>query len=114
MGNGAELELIHCPLYDDREINFEIDPLTGFPVESQRFTFLDFSGGEGKSSNIKFFKKKGGYKLGYVSGLQNPYGPANGEMMSHGGDYYTMIVNDESGVHIEDVTRCGELILARQ
>jgi len=44
MANGAELKLIHNPLYDDREINFEIDDLTGFPVESQRITFLDFSG----------------------------------------------------------------------
>jgi hypothetical protein len=41
MANGAELELIHNPLYDDREINFEIDTVTGFPMESQRFTFLD-------------------------------------------------------------------------
>lgn len=112
MANGAELELVHNPIYDDREINFEIDPLTGFPVESQRITFLDFSG-QGKSSNIKFFKKKGGYKLGYVAGLTTPYGPVNGDLMSHSGDHYTMIVNDEQGVHIEDVTRCGELILDR-
>ena len=112
MANGSELELVHNPLYDDREINFEIDPVTGFPVESQRITFMDFSG-EGKSSNIKFFKKKGGYKLGYVAGLTTPYGPVNMDLMSHSGDYYTMIVNDQSGVHVEDVTRCGELILSR-
>ncbi len=112
MANGSELELIHQPLYDDREINFEIDPMTGYPIESQRFTFLDFSG-EGKSSNVKFFKKKNGYKLGYLSGLTSPYGPVNGDMMSHGGDHYTMIVNDQMGAHIEDVTRCGELILTR-
>jgi hypothetical protein len=48
MANGASLELIHNPLYDDREINFEIDEVTGFPIESQRITFLDFSG-EGKN-----------------------------------------------------------------
>lgn len=112
MANGAELELVHCPLYDDKTINFEIDPMTGFPVESQRFTFLDFSG-EGASSNVKFYKKRGGYKLGYVAGLTTPYGPVNGDLMSHTGDHYTMVVNDEKGVHIEDVTRCGELILAR-
>lgn len=112
MANGASLELVHNPMYDDREINFEIDEMTGFPVESQRITFLDFSG-EGKDSNIRFVKKKNGYKLGYVAGLTNPYGPANGDLMSHSGDYYTMIVHDQKGVHIEDVTRCGELILSR-
>src|SRR5690606_35978475 len=41
MANGAELELVHNPLYDDREINFQIDPVTGHPTESQRITFLD-------------------------------------------------------------------------
>lgn len=112
MANGAELELIHNPLYDDREINFEIDPLTGFPVESQRFTFMDFAG-EGKDANVRNINKKNGYKLGYVSGLTTPYGPSKNTMMSHGGDYYTMICAKECGIHIEDVTRCGELILAR-
>lgn len=112
MANGAELEMIHNPLYDDREINFEIDPFTGFPVESQRITFMDFSG-EGSKGNIKSVNKSNGYKLGYTCGLQNPYGPNNGKMMSHSGDYYTMICSKETGVHMEDVTRCGELILAR-
>jgi hypothetical protein len=112
MANGAELELIHMPLYDDREINFEIDPVTGFPVESMRFTFLDFSG-EGANSNIKIVNKKNGYKLGYVAGLSNPYGPNNGKLMSHSGNYYEMHVEKQVGLHIEDVTRCGELILTR-
>ena len=60
MANGAELELIHNPLYDDREINFEIDPITGYPTESMRFTFLDFSDeGNAVPGNIKYMKRKG-------------------------------------------------------
>lgn len=112
MANGATLELIHNPLYDDREINFEIDPLTGFPTESQRITFMDFAG-EGKDANVRSINKKNGYKLGYVSGLTTPYGPAKNTMMTHTGDHYTMVCSKECGTHIEDVTRCGELILAR-
>ena len=112
MANGAELELVHNPLYDDREINFEIDPLTGFPVESQRITFLDFTG-EGSKSNLRIVNKKSGYKLGYVAGLCNPYGPNNGKLMSHSGNYYEMHVEKQVGLHAEDVTRCGELILSR-
>ena len=112
MANGAELELVHNPLYDDREINFEIDPLTGFPIESQRITFLDFSG-VGSESNMKIVNKKNGYKLGYVAGLSNPYGPNNGKLMSHSGNYYEMHVEKQVGLHLEDVTRCGELILSR-
>ncbi len=112
MANGSTLSLTHLPLYDDREINFEIDPLTGFPMESQRITFLDFAG-QGKSSNIQLVDKKNSFKLGYVNGLQTPYGPQNKGDMAHSGDWYEMHVQKQQGVHIEDVTRCGELILQR-
>ena len=111
MANGAELELVHNPLYDDREINFEIDPMSGFPVESQRITFLDFSG-EGSKSNIRIVNKKNGYKLGYVAGLTSPYGPNKGSLMAHSGNYYEMHVEKQVGLHVEDITRCGELLLA--
>ena len=112
MHNGAELELVHNPLYDDRSINFEIDPVTGYPVESMRFTFLDFSG-TNDMSNVCLVSKKDGYKFGYVGGLVNPYGPNKGTLMSHAGEYYSMHVSKICGVHIEDITKCGELILRR-
>lgn len=112
MANGGELELIHQPLYDDREINFEIDPVTGYPMESMRYTFLDFSEGH-KGLNVQLVDKNNGFKLGYVAGLQTPYGPVNKGAMAHSGDYYEMHVQKQCGVHIEDVTKCGELILTR-
>lgn len=113
MANGSTLELIHNPLYDDREINFEIDEVTGFPVESQRITFLDFSSGQGTIPNLKIMNKKQGFAFGYVEGLYGPYGPKKGGSMAHGGSYYEMHVEKSVGLHIEDVTRCGELILSR-
>lgn len=111
MANGAVLELVHNPLYDDREINSEIDPVTGFPMESQRITFLDFSGESG--NNVQLMDRTNSFKLGYVHGLHSPYGPVNNKAMAHSGDYYEMHVQKQCGVHIEDVTRCGELILSR-
>lgn len=113
MANGAELELIHNPLYDDREINFEIDPVTGYPVESQRITFLDFSNQSGSDSNIMLVNKRNSFKLAYVCGLQTPYGTSNKGQQAHSGDYYEMHVQKQQGVHIEDISRCGELILQR-
>lgn len=112
MANGAVLELVHNPLYDDREINFELDPVTGFPLESQRITFLDFSG-QGSSSNCRIVNKNNSYRLGYVAGLANPYGPNDGKLMSHSGNFYEMHVEKQSGMHIEDIGRCGELIMSR-
>jgi len=114
MANGSSLELIHNPLYDDREINFEIDPVTGFPIESQRITFLDFSGDKGaKSNNIKVMKKKDSYAFTYVEGMYGPYGPKKAGSSAHAGDYYEMHVGETRGTHIHDVTKCGELILSR-
>lgn len=112
MANGSSLELIHNPLYDDRELHFEIDPVTGFPMESQRITFLDFSGDAGKS-NIKTMKKKDSFGFTYVEGMYGPYGPQKSGTSAHAGDYYEMHVGEMRGTHIEDVTKCGELILSR-
>ena len=109
--NGITLTLRHNPIYDDREINHQMDPNLQVPVESMRFTFLDFGGRGAGDSNIKYVHKSGGYKLGYVSGLQTPYGANKGGLMSNSKDSYTMIVHDQCGVQIDDVTRCGELIL---
>lgn len=113
MANGAELELIHNPLYDDREINFEIDPVTGYPMESQRITFLDFSNQSGANSNITLMNRANSFKLAYIHGLHSPYGPVNNKSAAHSGDYYEMHVQKQCGIHIEDVSRCGELILSR-
>lgn len=112
MANGSSLELVHNPIYDDREVNFEIDDVTGFPVESQRITFLDFSGEKG-DSNIKIMNKKDGFAFTYVEGLYGPYGPKKGGSSAHSGSYYEMHVEKSCGIHIHDITKCGELILSR-
>lgn len=112
MANGSSLELIHNPLYDDRTIHHEIDPLTGFPVESQRITFLDFSNGE-SGSNIQIVNKQNGFGFGYKNGLYGNNGLMQGGMMAHAGEYYEMHCTKSEGLHIHDITRCGELILTR-
>lgn len=113
MANGASLELVHNPIYDDREINSEIDEVTGFPVESQRITFLDFTGEDSRKSNVKIMNKRDGFAFTYVEGMYGPMGPKNGGSSAHAGDYYEMHVGKSCGIHIHDVTKCGELILAR-
>lgn len=112
MANGAVLKLNHNPLYDDRSINNQIDPITGYPMESMRFTFLDLCG-EDSSSNIQMVKKKDAYKFWYVDGGLSHLGPKNGGSAAHEGEYYSMNVSDHRGLHIDDVSKCGELILSR-
>ena len=114
MSNGAELELIHNPLYDDRTIHFDIDPITGYPYESMKYTFMDLSG-EGAASNVRLLKKKNAMSLVYVCGLASPYGPQKNTIgAAHAGDYYEMHVKDFAGAHIEDVSRCGQLFLSER
>ena len=113
MANGASLELVHNPLYDDREINFEIDPITGYPKESQRITFLSLDGDSSSESNIKVMNKKDGSAFTYIEGLYGPYGPKQGGSSAHSGSYYEMHVERATGIHIHDVTKCGELIFER-
>lgn len=112
MANGSSLELVHNPLYDDRNIHFEIDPVTGFPLESQRITFLDFTN-ENIGSNIQIVKKKGGDFFSYVQGNYGPTGPSKGGSNAHAGDYYEMHIGTNLGIHIADVTKCGEILISR-
>jgi hypothetical protein len=111
MANGSSLELIHNPLNDDKNIHFEIDEITGFPLESQRITFLDFTGDSG--SNIQLIKKIGGDYFNYVMGNYGPTGPNTSQYVAHSGDYYEMHVGTNIGVHIGDVTKCGEILTSR-
>lgn len=113
MSNGIELEMVHNPLYDNPEYNREIDPITGYPVESQRITFLDFGGDNSLGSNIKIMNKKDGFAFGYINGLFGPAGPVQGGNSAHSGSYYEMHCEKMEGIHIEDITRCGELRLER-
>jgi len=113
MANGVSIEMHHNPLYDDVEINWEIDPITGYPLESMRITFLDFEGGNGKS-NIKIMNRKDSFAFGYYEGLYGPYGPKKGGNMSHERSSYSMHAEETCGLHINDVTLCGEMILSRE
>ncbi len=112
MANGSSLELIHNPLYDDRNIHFEIDDITGFPKESQRITFLDFTG-DASTGNIQIIKKKGGDFLTYVNGNYGPTGPNRGGSAAHARDGYEMHLGTNIGLHIQDVTKCGEILIER-
>ena len=110
MVNGMELELRHNPIYDNTQYNREIDERTGYPKESSRITFFDMSG-EGEESNIKLVKKEDAFSHSYVEGTVGPYGRGRNRKAAHEGDYYDVVVQDQCGVQIDDVTRTGELIL---
>jgi len=107
--NGIEMEVFHVPAFDDTTVNTQINPKTGFPYESERYVFMDFSG-EGMESNIKLVRKKDSMIVRYIEGLAGPFGYTNQASVAHAGDYYEMHCHEQCGIHIEDITRCGMLI----
>ena len=111
--NGVDFTINYEPLYDDPNLNFELDPVTQRPLSSSRITFLDFTGNEGTSSNVRRVRVKGGYGLSYVCGMVTPTGRRQGGEAAHAGDYYEMHVHEQCGAHIDDPTKCGDLILSR-
>lgn len=107
--NGIVFDIKYNPCYDDTSKQWLVDPVTGKPAESQKFTFFDLTD---KSGAGNLFLLQGIKKSGYVSGLTTPYGANNGTMMSNSEDAYTMIEYEECGVQVIDVSRCGQLRLS--
>lgn len=111
--NGGTFKLIHNPLNDDKSIHRDIDPLTGYPLESQRITILDVTGGNGQSinkkDNIKLVRKNKVYGTTIVEGRYGPGGVIS-KNPKHSGDYYRVDISDSIGVEITDPTVTGELV----
>jgi hypothetical protein len=111
--NGGSFKLIHNPLNDDKSIHRDIDPLTGYPLESQRITILDVTGGNGQSinkkDNIKLVRKNKVYGTTIVEGRYGPGGMIS-KNPKHSGDFYRVDISDSIGVEITDPTVTGELV----
>ncbi len=111
--NGGSFKLIHNPLNDDKSLHRDIDPLTGYPLQSQRITILDVTGGDGESintrDNIVLVRKNKVYGTTIVEGRVGPGGEIS-KNPKHSGDYYRVDISDSVGIEIKDPTVTGELI----
>ena len=111
--NGGSFKLVHNPMNDDKEIHRDIDPLTGVPLQSQRITILDVTGGNGQSINTKdnicLVRKNGVAGTTIIDGRVGPGGQIS-KNPKHSGDYYEVHISDSIGVEIKDPTVTGELI----
>jgi hypothetical protein len=114
--NGGTFKLVHNPMNDDKSIHRDIDPLTGYPKESQRITILDVTGGNGQSINSKdnicLVRKNKVAGTTIVEGRVGPGGIPTGSNAKHSGDYYRVDISDSIGVQITDSTCTGELVKA--
>jgi hypothetical protein len=110
---GGNFKLIHNPMNDDKELHRDIDPLTGVPLQSQRITITDVTGGNGDSinqkDNICLVKKKKVYGTTIIEGRVGPGGEIS-KSPTHSGDYYRVDMSDSIGIEVKDATVTGELI----
>jgi len=109
---------MYNPLYDDPSNCPEMHPIyTDKPVDSARFTFLDFgktskAGDNGMlTDNIQFLQQKDYItRHGYVPGAVTPMGPVQGGATSSTLAGYESFCDTSGGIVMFDVTRGGELI----
>ena len=113
MTNGIELTLKHFPLYDNTTDNRLLHPISGKPLESYRFTFLDVSRRDGEANIVKVVRKGREFMQWYTGGSISPAGPAKSinTLRSNAKDGYTVHFLGEMGIMVRDPRGCGELIM---
>jgi len=115
--NGLELTVKEFPPYDDTERHRTLHPETGFPLESYRFTILNFGQKEGKSNIQKVVAEGTEMAMWHVCGSTTPVGDVASSistMRASGIDGYDVHIMTECGIRLSDPTSCGELIMAMQ
>jgi hypothetical protein len=99
--------------YNDADFHRTKNPMTGNPLESSVFTFMNF-GTDGKGgANIKKIVFRGGEKLMWtVSGSTSANNQEKKSLSSEGSsgvDGYEFYMLDQCGIKVSDPTSCGEL-----
>lgn len=113
MTNGIELTLKHFPLYDNIVVNRQLHPITGKPLESYRFTFIDFGSRDGEPNVVKVARRNREMVQWYTGGSVAPgagYAKSISTLRSNARDGYQVHFLGEVGIMLRDPRACGELI----
>ncbi|MFA5396454.1 MAG: hypothetical protein WC942_06080 [Clostridia bacterium] len=110
---GVKVTVKEFPPYDDLTRNRKTHPVTGYPLESYRYTVVNMGSKNGKANIRKVVNKNGKNAMWHVCGSYSPTdGLATGNTMrSTGFDGYDTHWLTEIGTQIQDSTTCGEIIL---
>jgi hypothetical protein len=112
--NGVSLTVKEFSPYDDKVRNRTLHPVTKKPIESYRFTILNFGTVKGKANIRKVAKKNSENAMWYVAGSTTPFGEVSNSMSvmrSNGLDGYEVHMLAEVGIQLQDPTSCGEIIM---
>lgn len=113
MLNGIELTLKHFPMYDNLIYNRKLHPVSGKPLESYRFTFVDVGGRDGEANLVKVVRKDREMVMWYVGGSVAPgsgHAKSITTLRSNAKDGYTVNFLSEQGIMLRFPNSSGELI----
>lgn len=112
--NGIKLTVKEFSPYDDIVRNRTLHPVSKKPIESYRFTLLNFGTVDGKANIRKVAKRNSENAMWHVAGSTTPFGDvakSTSTMRSSGLDGYEVHLLAEIGIQVQDPTSCGELIM---
>ena len=111
MTNGIELTLKRCPLFDNMEMFRQLHPLTGKPLMSYTFMFLDLGTRDGQANIVKVCRKGREFVQWCTGGSVIPsgYGNSINTLRSNSRDGYQVHFLGEEGIMVRNPLACGIL-----
>jgi hypothetical protein len=114
--NGIKLTVKELPAYDEMSgRGLTRDPLTNKPIESSRFTLMNFGTADSSGTkNIRKVTRKSSERMWYTGGSIDPMGIVSNSKSKMGStdiDGYELHRITEGGVIITDPTQCCEIIM---
>lgn len=113
---GHRMTLVHTPLFDDINLHGnDIDPASGYPKESFRMVFMDWSVNNGVANVERKVKGANGMVrsmiMKYIPGMVNPFDQSS-MTTANSRDGFTCEWLDESCMIVRNPLSCGQLIFA--
>ena len=111
MTNGIELTLKKCALFDNMEMFRQLHPLSGKPLMSYTFLFLDLGMRDGQANIVKVCRKGREFVQWCTGGsvLPSGYGNSINTLRSNSRDGYQVHFLGEEGIMVRNPLACGVL-----
>lgn len=111
MTNGIELTVKRCAMFDNMEMFRQLHPLTGKPLMSYTFLFVDLGRRDGQANIVKVCRKGREFVQWCTGGSVLPNGYANNinTMRSNSRDGYQVHFLGEEGIMLRNPLSCGIL-----
>ena len=111
MTNGIELTVKRCAMFDNMELFRQLHPLTGKPLMSYTFLFVDLGKRDGQANIVKVCRKGREFVQWCTGGSVIPTGYSNSKdtLRSNSRDGYQVHFLGEEGIMLRNPLACGIL-----